>query len=215
MSVTVPYLDDEGNPSIATTLLGSHHAFRRDLPRFALALGRVAQGDTARVAALREEWTHYREALHGHHEAEDTGVFPGCVAEQPSLAPLVEKLTADHRKIDPLLERGDRGFAALPEPAAIEEIGRVVGELAALLDPHLALEEAEIIPVLRAQREFPAPPDDAMADLYAQGFAWSMAGLPDDVVAKMLAWLPGSLTSRLPAARAAYQARAIRVWGEP
>lgn len=40
MSVTVPYLDDEGNPSIATALLGSHHGFRRDPPRFALALPR-------------------------------------------------------------------------------------------------------------------------------------------------------------------------------
>jgi hypothetical protein len=215
MSVTVPYLDDEGNPSIATALLGSHHAFRRDIARFAMALGRVAQGDGSRATALREEWQHYREALHGHHEAEDSGIFPGCVAERPSLAPLIEKLTADHRKIDPLLERGDRAFAALPDPAAIEGAVRVIGDLAALLDPHLALEEAEVIPVLRAQREFPAPPDDAMADLYAQGFAWSMAGLPADVLARLLAWLPESLTRRLPAARAAYEERAIRVWGEP
>src|SRR4029453_17985564 len=103
----------------------------------------VAKGETARVAALREEWTFYRNALHGHHEMEDKGIFPDLRKQSTALAATIDRLTAEHRRIDPLLERGDRAFAALPEAAAAAE---VVAELSALLEPHLATEEAEVAP---------------------------------------------------------------------
>jgi hypothetical protein len=90
----------------------------------------------------------------------------------------------------------------------------VVRELLALLDAHLALEEAEIVHFLRERREFPPPPTDAEAALYAEGFAWAMHGVSADVLSTVDAWLPPNLVARLPAAREAFAAQYQRVWGD-
>jgi hypothetical protein len=204
-------LNDDGNASFATALMMSHHGFRRDLARFARALQALAGGgDNGKVAALREEWRRYRDAIHGHHTAEDQGVFPQLRGQQPSLAATLDQLSADHRRIDPLLERGDRAFAQLPATA---EAAAVVAELSSLLDPHLAIEEAQVVPHLREARQFPPPTTEAELQLYADGFAWACDGVAPEVVERLYAMLPESLTSRLPAARAAYEARSQGVWG--
>jgi hemerythrin-like domain-containing protein len=203
-------LNDDGTASMATMLMMSHHAFRRDLRRFASALAKLTAGDHSRIDAVRSEWQWYRGALHGHHGMEDGHVFPGLKAQEPALAPTLERLTAEHHAIDPLLERGDRAFAALPEAdAAIA----VVKELGDLLDRHLALEEAEIVRYLRPAREFPTPPSEDEAKMYAQGFAWSLNGIAPEVVAEVYKLLPEALTSQLPAARAAFDERCVAAWG--
>ena len=58
----------------------------------------------------------------------------------------------NHRLIDPLLERGDAAFAELPKTEAAAAVVRELGEL---LAPHLATEEAELIPYLRGIKGFP------------------------------------------------------------
>jgi len=203
-------LNDDGTASIATALMMSHHAFRRDLGRFARALRTVENGDTARAGALRDEWKNFRGALHGHHESEDHGVFPNIAKEHESARATVETLSADHRKIDPLLERGDAAFEELPKTAAALA---VVQELTALLTPHLATEEREIVPFLRGMKTFPPPPNDETAALYAQGFSWAMQGIAPDVLERVFEMLPEVLKSRLPEARAAFEARSLRAWG--
>src|SRR5436305_11729773 len=110
-------LNDDGTASIATAFLTSHHGLRRDIRLFAGAMGRVLAGNTSNVDALRDEWKRYRETLHGHHHMEDTAIFPGLMAQHPELAAVIEGLTADHRKIDPMLEDGDRAFAELATQA--------------------------------------------------------------------------------------------------
>ena len=210
MSQAPNLLNDDGTASIATALMSSHHAFRRDLARFAQALARVEAGDTSRIEAVREEWKNFRGALHGHHEAEDHGFFPNIAQAHESVRATIEGLSADHRRIDPLLERGDAAFEALPQTAAAVA---VVRELEELLTPHLATEERELVPFLRDTKAFPPPPNDDAAAMYAQGFAWSTHGLASDVIEKINAMLPASLLERLPAARAAFAARCERVWG--
>jgi hypothetical protein len=101
-------------------------------------------------------------------------------------------------------------FEGLPDTEAAKY---VVAELKALLEPHLAAEEAEVVQFLRAAKEFPAPATDAEAELYAQGFAWSTHGIADEVLERVFSILPESLTSRLPAARADFERRCERVWG--
>jgi hemerythrin-like domain-containing protein len=203
-------LNDDGTASIATALMMSHHAFRRDLGRFARALEAVKNGETERAEALRDEWKNFRGALHGHHESEDHGVFPGIAKEQPAVRATIEGLSADHRKIDPLLERGDAAFAELPNAEAALA---VVRELRALLEPHLATEERELVPFLRGMKAFPPPPNDETAALYAQGFSWAMQGVAPEVLERVFEMLPDALKSRLPEARAAFDARSVRAWG--
>jgi hemerythrin-like domain-containing protein len=203
-------LNDDGTASIATTLMMSHHGFRRDIALFGLALRGVGEGDHSRVAALQQEWKSYRGTLHGHHEAEDQGIFPFLRSQHPSHGAVIDQLTADHRRIDPLLERGDRAFAQLP---GAEAAAAVVAELSRLLDAHLASEEAQVIPFLREVKAFPPPQSDAEAGMYAEGFAWASHGVASDVLTRVHALLPETVTSRLPAARTAFEERCVRAWG--
>jgi hypothetical protein len=200
-------LNDDGAASIATAIMMSHHGFRRDLGRFAAALEAL---DPARAGAVGGEWKSFRATLHGHHEAEDKGVFPSLASR--GIDATLARLEADHRLIDPLLARGDRAFAELP--AAADQAAGIVRELRALLDPHLALEEAEMIPLMRDLKAFPPPANDAEAAMYAEGFAWAMQGVADEVIAKLCLMLPDLLVAKLPAARDAFAARTARVWGE-
>lgn len=203
-------LNDDGSASMATALMMSHHAFRRDIARLTTALHKVATGDTAKAEALRAEWSHYRGALHGHHEVEDANILPSVKEQAPELSAVIDGLSADHRRIDPLLERGDQAFSELPETAAALA---VASELAALLDAHLATEEANVIPFLRGAKEFPPMPSQEMLEMYAQGFAWASHGVAPEVLSKLDVMLPPDLASRLPAARAAFQERCDHVWG--
>lgn len=203
-------LNDDGTASMATALMSSHHAFRRDLIRFERALETISRGDSARADAVREEWKNFRGALHGHHTIEDTALFPDLAAKHESVRSTIEKLGADHRRIDPVLERGDGAFAELPKTA---EAAAVVRELIMLLDSHLALEEAEVVLFIRDAKTFPAPETDQMAAMYAEGFSWSMHGLAPEVVKALGEMLPENVKTKLPAARVAFEERCVRVWG--
>lgn len=203
-------LNDDGTASISTLFMMSHHAFRRDLARFGTALEDFAT-TAPRTDALRAEWASFRAALHGHHTMEDTAIFPSIAAQDQAVAPIIDGLSADHRKIDPILEHGDRAFAELP--GTVDVAARVIGELTTLLGPHLATEEEKLIPFLREAKAFPTPPTDADAELYADGFAWSMHGIAPEVLDKVYPMLPEILSAKLPAARAAFEERCKRVWG--
>jgi hypothetical protein len=204
-------LNDDGTASMATAFMSSHHGFRRDIAQFAIALRRVAAGDHARVGALREEWARYRGTLHGHHTVEDTGIFPGTKQQHPELAAVIDGLFADHHKMDPMLEEGDRAFAELP--ATVEAASAIVSRLSALLDTHLATEETHIVPLLRDAKAFPPPASDAELEMYAQGFAWSSHGVASDILDKLYGILPEPVVAKLPAARAAFAQRCEQVWG--
>lgn len=205
-------LNDDGTASMATMLLLSHHAFRRDIARFIRAVEQLKAGDTSRVEALRVEWEKgYRQALHGHHTAEDNGIFPDIRAKHPELAAALDKLTAQHHQIDPVIDRGDAAFADLAHP---EHAEAVVHELKTLLAEHLSFEEAEITPSLRDAKDFPVPADEKVAAMYAQGFSWSMQGIAPEVLEQVQKILPEILAAKIPAAREEFEARSKRVWGE-
>jgi hypothetical protein len=204
-------LNDDGTASMATMLLLSHHAFRRDIARFIRAVAQIKGGDISRADEVRGEWEKsYRQALHGHHVMEDTNIFPDIKSKHPDLASAIDKLMAQHHKIDPLLEKGDAVFADLAHP---ENAEAVLQALKTLLDQHLAFEEAEITPSLREMKEFPAPADDNMAALYAQGFSWSMQGIAPEILDQVRKMLPDILLAKLPDAQAEFEARSKRVWG--
>lgn len=204
-------LNDDGTASMATLLLMSHHAFRRDIARFIQAVAEIEAGDVSRADAVRDEWEKsYRQALHGHHVMEDTNIFPDIKNKHPDLAPAIDRLMSDHHKIDPVLEKGDVAFADLAHP---DQATAVLNELKTLLDQHLTFEEAEITPSLRDTKEFPTPADDAMAAMYADGFSWSMQGIAPEVLEAVRKMLPDILLAKLPDAQTAFEARSERVWG--
>jgi len=142
---------------------------------------------------------------------EDSAVFPGLKQQHPELAEIIDGLLADHRKIDPLLEDGDRAFADLP--AQLRPAVRVIGSLGGLLHSHLETEETHIVPFLRDAKAFPPPASEAELELYAQGFAWSSHGIAPEVLEKLYDLLTPELRAKLPAARAAFEQRCKAVWG--
>lgn len=204
-------LNDDGSASMATALMMSHHGFRRDIARFAIALGRLAEGDEARVPALQREWKSYHETLHHHHEAEDQGMFPSMRDQHPQLAAIFDRLSADHRRIDPLLAKGDAAFANLGTAPGVA--AEVVAELSRLLDEHLALEEANVVHFIREARQFPPPEGEEVIKMYAEGFAWASYGVAPEVLERVYEMLPKAVSERLPAARAAFQERCTQAWG--
>lgn len=200
-------LNDDGTASMATMIMSSHHAFRRDVTCFAHALA----GAHDNLEALSEEWTNFRGALHGHHTVEDTAVFPDLRARVPSLANTLDELDGHHKTIDPLLERGDVLFADLAN--SLVDARELIAKLHGLLAEHLDAEERSIIPHMRDAKEFPPLPSEDAVAMYADGFAWSTAGLAPSVYAQICAMLPPALVAKLPSARAAFDERCKRVWG--
>jgi hemerythrin-like domain-containing protein len=203
-------LNDDGSASMATAFMMSHHGFRRDIALFKQALARWTATDAPRIEAVQEEWKAFHAKLHGHHQVEDNNVFPGMKQQHLDLAAVIDELTADHQRLDPLLAAGERAFAKLP---ATQEAAAVVAEISALLDKHLALEEAKIVPLLRGANAFPPPASDAEAEMYAQGFAWACHGIAPEVLAEVNKMLPESVTSRLPAARIVFTKTFETLWG--
>jgi len=157
-----------------------------------------------------EEWQRYRATLHGHHEAEDTRMFPALRRHRPELDSVIEQLLAEHRRLEPLLEQADQAFARLPEtgPALA-----ALAALDALLDPHFELEEREIVPLLRPFGGLPPVGTEEELVLFVEHFAWSCEGVAPDVLSQIDASLPDVLRARMPAARANIAARSQRVWG--
>jgi hypothetical protein len=204
-------LNEDGSASMATAFMMSHHGFRRDIALFkqALTRGTPIEG-AARIEALQEEWKGFHAKLHGHHQVEDNGVFPGIRAQHAELGEVIAELSADHKRLDPLLEAGERAMAKLP---ATEEAAAIVTETAALLDKHLALEEQKVVPLLRGASSFPAPASDAEAEMYAEGFAWACHGIAPAVLEQVNKMLPASVTSRLPAARVVFTKKFETLWG--
>lgn len=198
-------LNDDGTASMATMVMSSHFAFRRDIACFARSLGGAFD-----VAALRHEWAQFRAALHGHHTVEDTSMFPDLRARHPEIGGAIDELDGHHRAIDPLLERGDALFADLPNK--LDEARALIDELQRHLAHHLDTEERVAIPHLRDAKQFPPMPEEVLA-MYADGFAWSTAGLAPSVFTQICAMLPAGLVAKLPTARDAFDERCRRVWG--
>src|SRR5689334_21976521 len=95
---TQTLLNADGTASMSTLILMSHHAFRRDVLQLERALSNLDTKDAAKVAALQNEWTFFRGALHGHHVKEDTDIFPSLLKEDPKLRPVIDELMTEHKQ---------------------------------------------------------------------------------------------------------------------
>lgn len=200
-------LNPDGRASMATIFLMVHHGLRRDVARLVAAV--QGASDPARIAALREGWTGFSGVLHGHHEAEDSRMFPSMRAQAGEA---IDQLAEDHRAIDPLLARIGDALGALPERRSEAAAGLV--ELAALLDGHLGREESVVIPIIRhASLDGLAMVPESEWPHMVEGFAWSAEGIAPDIVEIAFGALPEGIRSGMGVARAAHEASCERVWG--
>jgi hemerythrin-like domain-containing protein len=133
-----------------TTIMGVvHDALRRDLARTRDAVA-GAPADAQRVA-LADHLLWMMDFLHHHHQAEDAGLWPLVRERNPDAAPVLDRMSAEHAVVEPLLERvlaAARGYRA--GPAGRAELLAALDALSEPLRTHLGHEEDEAMPVVAA-----------------------------------------------------------------
>lgn len=145
-------------------LLWIHDVIRRDLA-IVRELADVVL-DEARAVEVRERLKEletrgplwqlkygcltYCQHVHGHHGFEDQAWFPGLRAANPDLAPVVDRLQAEHVQVSDLLDEVEAAATALEDGTleARERLRDALTALADLLLAHLAYEEEAVGPTL-------------------------------------------------------------------
>lgn len=170
-------------PNDLTGMFLIHHAFRRDLRRFAAAVAGTPAEATATWQALDRRWRLFGTFLHHHHTVEDVAIWPLLLdrVDADGRATL-EAMEAEHGEIDPLLEACGGGFAALAAGPG-EDVRRSleirIVAAAERLGAHLAHEERDALVLV--QRHLTAAEWEIMEKRSAKGeytFRESMAAIP-------------------------------------
>jgi hypothetical protein len=143
-----------------------HGVIRRDLDTVRSLAVEVGEGLSPEElqGALKELQTNgplwqlkinclrYCRFVHMHHGAEDALLFPSLRRANPGLAPVVDRLEADHRRVSDLLGDVERGAAALTDvdcDATRERVALALDVLAEHLLAHLDFEERNAGPTIR------------------------------------------------------------------
>src|SRR3954464_11436026 len=103
-----------GGPVDMMMMYLMHHAFRRDLRRFARAVVATPVTDRATWQALGERRDRFFTILPHDHTGEDAGIWPFLLerADGDERAHL-EAMEEEHSRIDPLLTSVAEGFETL------------------------------------------------------------------------------------------------------
>ena len=131
-----------------------HHAFRRDVDRFAAAVAATPAADREVWQALQRRWSGFADVLHHHHSIEDEAIWPPLLdAVTRDDRAVLEAMEAEHDTIDPQLEACAAGFAAMAAGAG-EDARRAldvrVSAARASLLRHLEHEETGALPLVQA-----------------------------------------------------------------
>ena len=133
----------ERRRAVGEQLLRHHADLRAQLERV-----RDGLGDTADIGEqLRARCLTYCYGLQLHHTREN-GAFTSLEAQFPGLAPVVERLRAEHR----VVERGLAELEALLQPGRSRDAAEVRAEVDRVvtgLEEHFAYEEEHLLPALR------------------------------------------------------------------
>ena len=129
-----------------------HRVFRREFRLLPELIGRVADGDTARAAALAEHATDLVKALHHHHQAEDELLWPPLLRQATPHTDLVRRMEAQHNDLSAALNQVEKLLPAWATEAGGAERDALVDALrkaSTILDEHMGEEEQEILPLVR------------------------------------------------------------------
>jgi hemerythrin-like domain-containing protein len=84
-----------------------------------------------------------------HHTIEDQTMFPGLARHEPSLSPVIERLSAEHETIAEVLTSLDEALVTMvTDPAGLHDVAARTNELATQLLAHLAYEEEQLLPAI-------------------------------------------------------------------
>lgn len=142
-------------------LIDVHDHHRSELAQVRDVLRRVREGvaevgdarDAIQQLALRRnDWTlgglcqSFCFGLTMHHTMESGDIFGHLRSKQPDLAPVLDKLHADHLDIHEILEQLDRALVRMvAHPGEHDAVADAIDALADALLEHLAYEEAQLV----------------------------------------------------------------------
>ena len=146
-------------------LLRSVHAHLRDeLAQIRDVVAQVVDGETEAGAArhlinhltVRQNyWTlgsfcaAYCRLVTMHHTIEDQTMFPGLASREPSLAPVIARLSHEHETIAEVLTALDEALVAMVTgDEGLSQVQARAEELATQLLAHLAYEEEQLLPAI-------------------------------------------------------------------
>ena len=155
-----PRRDGDPVPDVLGMRL-AHRAMLRDAGRLTTLAGRLADGllpsarppdGERRAGAVARYVRDWADSVHHHHVAEDEVLWPVLLTSAGPHVDLSE-LGDDHRALDPMLARLRTAADAFAAHPAEERAAALAGELAELRDAlteHVAEEEAQVFPLVRA-----------------------------------------------------------------
>jgi iron-sulfur cluster repair protein YtfE (RIC family) len=135
----------------------AHHAFRRDLGRFAAAARQTPVEDAEVWRALAVRWEQFSGILHHHHTTEDDVLWPQLLATVDVIGDAegrstLEAMEAEHEQIDPLLAAAAAGFAAMaqaPDAGTRTLLAETTARARDTLCDHMAHEERAALPLVQ------------------------------------------------------------------
>lgn len=183
-------------PCDLTGMYVMHHAFRRDLARFASAARHTPAPDTATWRAMRAHWRRFAHQLHEHHTKEDEAIWPMLLdrvdaAGDAAARAVLEAMAAEHDLIDPLLATVERELDGLAAGIGVagdrrRRLADVLDEARDVLGDHLAHEERDAIAILQER---------VTAEEWANLERTALAGTPSPpVLLFLLPWVADGLT---------------------
>jgi Hemerythrin HHE cation binding domain len=126
------------------------HDLLRQVKQGAISIGR-ARAAINEMTMRQNNWTlgaycaSYCAIVTAHHGMEDSAIFPHLRDRDPKLAPVIDRLEAEHVVIHEVLQEIDRALVNLvTNPGDFTQIEEAVDTLTDTLVSHLAYEEREI-----------------------------------------------------------------------
>jgi hemerythrin-like domain-containing protein len=145
-------------------LRGVHAHLREELQQIRDVVAQVVEGATD-IGAARDLINHltmrqnywtlgsfcaaYCRVVAIHHTIEDQTMFPGLAAHDPSLAPVITRLSAEHESIAAVLTALDEALVAMvTDEVGLRDVQASAERLSEALLAHLAYEEEQLLPVI-------------------------------------------------------------------
>lgn len=139
-------------------MISLHQVFRDALDRAPDLVAGVTPGDADRATLVATYYTNVFSLLHSHHDGEDLLLTPRLLARAPERADDLARIAGQHQQVLGALddvEKAIPGWAVDPTTEATASLRHAMQALQQQLEPHLAEEEREVLPL--ASRHITAP----------------------------------------------------------
>src|SRR5262245_35158773 len=145
-----------------TGYLAIHQAMRVANAQLVHGIGTARVADPERAAALARWFRGYSDELRTHHHIEDDIVFPELLARVPDYAVYSEALAGDHLQLDRTIDALREALAYWAAHTTETEAARdaryaaldLAVELRDFLEEHLAIEDADVLPMIHRHFEY-------------------------------------------------------------